>query len=160
HPLLVPRLIGNTKATTIVVDPRVTKTAMLAGQHLAIRPRSDITLLNGIIRLLFDEGLVDSDSVAAHVDGVADVRAHVQPFTLERVATDCGVEPAQVMAAASAIGRSNRLFVAWTMGVNHSVQGTETVTLLNTLCLLTGNVGRRGAAPFSITGQCNAMGTR
>src|SRR5688572_17127805 len=46
------------------------------------------------------------------------------------------------------------------MGVNHSVQGTETVTLLNTLCLLTGNVGRPGAAPFSITGQCNAMGTR
>ncbi len=50
--------------------------------------------------------------------------------------------------------------VAWTMGVNHSVQGTETVTLLNTLCLLTGNIGRPGAAPFSITGQCNAMGTR
>ena len=46
------------------------------------------------------------------------------------------------------------------MGVNHSVQGTETVTLLNTLCLLTGNIGRPGAAPFSITGQCNAMGTR
>ena len=46
------------------------------------------------------------------------------------------------------------------MGVNHSVQGTETVALINTLCVLTGNVGRPGAAPFSITGQCNAMGTR
>jgi assimilatory nitrate reductase catalytic subunit len=46
------------------------------------------------------------------------------------------------------------------MGVNHSAQGTETVTLLNTLCVLTGNIGRPGAAPFSITGQCNAMGTR
>src|SRR3546814_6061042 len=46
------------------------------------------------------------------------------------------------------------------MGVNHSAQGTETVTLLNTLCVLTGNIGRPGAAPFSITGQCNALGTR
>ncbi len=46
------------------------------------------------------------------------------------------------------------------MGVNHSVQGTETVTLLNTLAVLTGNIGQAGRAPFSITGQCNAMGTR
>src|SRR3546814_11594644 len=58
------------------------------------------------------------------------------------------------------IGRAERCLVAWSMGVNHSAQGTETVTLLNTLCVLTGNIGRPGAAPFSITGQCNAMGTR
>jgi predicted molibdopterin-dependent oxidoreductase YjgC len=50
--------------------------------------------------------------------------------------------------------------VAWTMGVNHSVQGTETVALITTLCLITGNIGRPGTGPFSITGQCNAMGTR
>src|SRR3982751_686508 len=46
------------------------------------------------------------------------------------------------------------------MGVNHSVQGTETVALLCALAAVTGNIGRPGAAPFSITGQCNAMGTR
>src|SRR5439155_23744649 len=73
---------------------------------------------------------------------------------------ECGITVADLRAVARAIGRAERLFAAWTMGVNHSVQGTETVTLLNTLCLLTGNIGRPGAAPFSITGQCNAMGTR
>ena len=46
------------------------------------------------------------------------------------------------------------------MGVNHSTQGTETVNALCNLALVTGNVGRVGASPFSITGQCNAMGTR
>src|SRR5256712_8202878 len=46
------------------------------------------------------------------------------------------------------------------MGVNHSTKGTETVNVINNLALITGNVGKPGASPFSITGQCNAMGTR
>src|SRR5260370_17087983 len=46
------------------------------------------------------------------------------------------------------------------MGVNHCSQGAVTVTAINNLALITGNIGRAGAAPFSITGQCNAMGTR
>ncbi|HUR18207.1 MAG TPA: nitrate reductase [Acidimicrobiales bacterium] len=160
HPLLAPRVLENTDATVIVVDPRVTKTAMVADQHLAVRPRSDIALINGMLKVIIDEGLVDTDYVAAHTEGFDELMAHVQAFTLERVAADCGVDAEQIRAAALAFGRAERAFLGWTMGVNHSVQGTETVTLLNTLCLITGNVGRVGAAPFSITGQCNAMGTR
>ena len=160
HPLLVPRVLGNRKARLIVVDPRVTKTTGLADLHLAIRPRTDVTLLNGILKVLLDEDLVDRGYVAAHTEGFEDLVAHVQPYDLARVEAECGVAAEAVREAALAFGRAERGLVAWTMGVNHSVQGTETVTLLNTLCLLTGNVGRPGAAPFSITGQCNAMGTR
>jgi anaerobic selenocysteine-containing dehydrogenase len=160
HPLLAPRIVENTSATVIVVDPRVTKTAMVADLHLAVRPRSDIALLNGMLKVIIDEGLVDHDYVAAHTEGFEELAAHVAAWDLPRVAADCGVPAEQIRAAALAFGRAERGFVAWTMGVNHSVQGTETVTLLNTLCLVTGNVGRAGAAPFSLTGQCNAMGTR
>ncbi|MBN2623457.1 MAG: nitrate reductase [Acidimicrobiales bacterium] len=160
HPLLAPRVIDNPDATVIVVDPRVTKTAMLADQHLAVRPRSDVTLLNGIIKVLLDEGLVDVARARRAADGVDELVDHVQSFGLDRVARECGVPAAEVRRAALALGTAERALVAWTMGVNHSVQGTETVTLLNTLCVLTGNIGRPGAAPFSITGQCNAMGTR
>ncbi|HET9441895.1 MAG TPA: nitrate reductase [Acidimicrobiales bacterium] len=160
HPLLAPRVMENREATVVVVDPRVTKTAMVADQHLAIRPRSDITLVNGMIKVIIEEGLVDRAYVDAHTEGFDDLAAHVAAFDLDRVATECGVPAEEVRRAALAFGRAERGFVAWTMGVNHSVQGTETVTLLNTLCLLTGNVGRAGAAPFSLTGQCNAMGTR
>ena len=160
HPLLVPRVLDNRGATLIVVDPRVTKTAMLADLHLAVRPRSDVVLLNAIIKVLLDEDLVDHAYVDAHTEGLAELTAHVQDYTLDRAATDCGIDAEVIRTAAVTLGRARRAFVAWTMGVNHSVQGTETVTLLNTLCLLTGNVGRLGAAPFSITGQCNAMGTR
>jgi assimilatory nitrate reductase catalytic subunit len=160
HPLLAPRIVDNADATVIVVDPRVTKTAMIADQHLAVKPRSDVTLLNGIIKILLDEGLVDLDRARQVADGVDELVAHVQAFGLDRVERECGVPADDIRRAALALGRAERAMVAWTMGVNHSVQGTETVTLLNTLSVLTGNLGRPGAAPFSITGQCNAMGTR
>jgi anaerobic selenocysteine-containing dehydrogenase len=160
HPLLAPRVLGNPKATVVVIDPRVTKTAGLADIHLAIRPRTDITLLNGMLKVLIDEDLIDHDYVAAHTEGFDELAAHVQAYDLARVAAECGVEVDVLRHVALTFGRADRALVAWTMGVNHSVQGTETVTLLNTLCLVTGNVGKPGAAPFSITGQCNAMGTR
>jgi anaerobic selenocysteine-containing dehydrogenase len=164
HPLLAPRLMDNrssgAKATVIVVDPRVTKTAMLADQHLAVRPRGDVTLLNGMIKVLLDEGLVDHERVRRVADGFDELVEHVQDFDLARVERETGVPADEVRRAALTVGTAERALVAWTMGVNHSVQGTETVTLLNTLSVLTGNLGRPGAAPFSITGQCNAMGTR
>jgi anaerobic selenocysteine-containing dehydrogenase len=160
HPLLVPRLLANRHATLIVVDPRVTKTSGLADLHLAIRPRTDIVLVNAMLKVLIDEGLVDRDYVDAHTEGFADLERHVAAYDLDRSAEVCGITPEQLREAALAFGRAERAMVAWTMGVNHSVQGTETVTLLNTLCLVTGNIGKPGASPFSITGQCNAMGTR
>jgi anaerobic selenocysteine-containing dehydrogenase len=160
HPLLVPRLMDNRDGVIIAVDPRVTKTAMIADVHLAVRPRTDITLLNGIIRLLFAEGLVDQEYIDRHTVGAEDLRRTVEPFTVERVAEECGIAADDLVRVARAFGRAERGMVAWTMGVNHSVQGTETVALINTLCLVTGNIGRPGTGPFSITGQCNAMGTR
>ncbi|MFP5319515.1 MAG: molybdopterin oxidoreductase family protein [Acidimicrobiia bacterium] len=160
HPLLAPRVLENRDATVVVVDPRVTKTAAMADLHLPVRPRTDITLLNGMIKLLIDEGLVDLGYVARHTEGYEALAAHVAPYDLERVAAETGLDADLIRRATVAFGTAERAFVGWTMGVNHSVQGTETVTLLNTLCLLTGNIGRPGAAPMSITGQCNAMGVR
>ena len=162
HPLLMPRVLGAQErgATVIAVDPRVTKTAMVADQHVAVAPRGDIALLNGILRVLLDDGLIDPAEHAGRVDGLDDLLTHLEQWTVERAAARSGVEEDRLRTMARAIGTAERCTLAWTMGVNHSVQGTETVTLLNTLALLTGNIGRPGAAPFSITGQCNAMGTR
>ena len=161
HPLLAPRVLSRAASQTlVVVDPRVTKSAMLADVHIPVRPRGDVALLNGILRVLIDEQLVDLDAAREHVDGLDQLVAHLSTWTVERAAEESDVAPEALVALARTIGRAERCVLAWTMGVNHSVQGTETVTLLNTLALLTGNVGRPGASPFSITGQCNAMGTR
>ena len=160
HPLLTPRLLGPDRPRLIVVDPRVTKTAMLADVHLAVRPRGDIALCNGILRTLFDDGLVDVDARRKHVDGIDELRTHLEAWGVDRAASESGIDAETIRAVAYEIARAASCTIAWTMGVNHSVQGTDTVTLLNSLAVLTGNIGRPGAAPLSITGQCNAMGTR
>jgi anaerobic selenocysteine-containing dehydrogenase len=159
HPLLAPRLIGQGGPRLVVVDPRVTKTAMMADVHLPVRPRTDIVLINGLLHVIFAEGLADQRYLAAHTTGAAELEAHVAAYPPARVAAECGVPEQAVIETARAIGNS-RTVIAWTMGVNHSVQGSETVALLCGLSAVTGNIGRPGAAPFSITGQCNAMGTR
>jgi anaerobic selenocysteine-containing dehydrogenase len=162
HPLLAPRVLENQArgATLVAVDPRVTKTAMLADQHVAVAPRGDIALLNGVLRALLDDGTIDPDMHRGRVDGLDDLLAHLEAWPVERAATESGVPLEQLLLLARTIGGAERCTLAWTMGVNHSVQGSETVTLLNTLAVLTGNIGKPGASPFSITGQCNAMGTR
>jgi assimilatory nitrate reductase catalytic subunit len=160
HPLLAPRVLENRDATIVVVDPRVTKTAMVADLHLPLKPRTDIVLLNGIINILIEKNLIDEAYVRDHTEGFEVLKLHVADYDLLRVAEETGLAATDIEATALAIGNAERAFIAWTMGVNHSVQGTETVALINTLCLLTGNIGRPGASPFSITGQCNAMGTR
>ena len=166
HPLLVPRLLGrhpglpDRPKTLVVVDPRVTKTAMLADVHLPVAPRGDVALLNGVLTTLVEEQLVDVDALRRTVDGLDALLAHLQSWTVERAEAHSGVPADDIRALARTIAGAERATIAWTMGVNHSAQGTYTVTLLNTLALLTGNVGRPGASPFSITGQCNAMGTR
>ena len=160
HPILCWRLQKNPDATVIVVDPRVTKTAMIADLHLPIKPRSDLALLNGLIHVVIEHNLVDHDYVAAHTTGFAALRESVRDYTPERVAELTGLAPDQVVRTAWTYGRASAAFIGWTMGVNHSTKGTETVNAINNLALITGNIGRAGAAPFSITGQCNAMGTR
>ena len=160
HPILCRRVEANRRATVVVVDPRVTKTAMMADLHLPIRPRSDLALLNGLIKVIIDQDLVDRRYIERHTTGFDALRESVAGYTLERVAEITGLTPDLICRTAWLYARARAAFIGWTMGVNHSTKGTETVNAINNLALITGNIGRAGASPFSITGQCNAMGTR
>ncbi len=160
HPILCWRLRANPGTTIIVVDPRVTKTAMLADVHLPIAPRSDLALLNGLIHVVIEHDLVNHDYIARHTAGFEALRESVRECTPERVAAITGLTPEAITRTAWTYAKANAAFIGWTMGVNHSTKGTETVNAINNLALITGQIGRAGAAPFSITGQCNAMGTR
>src|SRR5262249_5768443 len=96
----------------------------------------------------------------AHTTGFEALSESVRSYTPERVSEITGLSVELVYRTASLYGHARSAFVGWTMGVNHSSKGTETVNAINNLALITGQLGRPGAAPFSITGQCNAMGTR
>ncbi len=160
HPILCSRLRANPASTVIVVDPRVTKTAMLADLHLPLAPRSDLALINGLIHVVIEHGLVDRDYVDRHTTGFDALRESVRDYTPAKVAAITGLSTELIYRTAWTYARASAAFIGWTMGVNHSTKGTETVNAINNLALITDNIGRAGAAPFSITGQCNAMGTR
>jgi len=160
HPILCQYLDGNPRKTLIVADPRVSKTAMMADLHLPLKPRSDLALANGIAHILIRHGLIDRDYIANHTAGFDELVRFLEAYPPERVAQITGLSEELLYKTAFLYGRSRAGFIGWTMGVNHSTLGTATVNALCNLALLTGNIGRAGAAPFSITGQCNAMGTR
>jgi assimilatory nitrate reductase catalytic subunit len=160
HPILCRRLQTNPGTRLIVVDPRVTKTAMMADIHLPIRPRADLALINGLIHVIIEHHLEDQEYIAAHTTGFDALRASAREYTPERVSAITGLSVDLIHQTALLYAGARAALIGWTMGVNHSTKGTETVNAINNLALITGNIGRPGASPFSITGQCNAMGTR
>lgn len=160
HPILCPYLEANPKKTLIVADPRVTKTAMMADVYLPLKPRSDLALINGIAHILIRENKIDRSYIEQHTKGFEELCSFLEKYTPEYVSNITGLSQELIHRVATLYGEAKAAFIGWTMGVNHSTKGTETVNAINNLALLTGNVGRVGGSPFSITGQCNAMGTR
>ena len=163
HPIIFNRLtkhLKKTKGAMIVVDPRRTKTAEKATLHLAIKPGSDMMLLNGIAHLLLKWGKVDPGYIDSCTEGFADYVEVVKHYPPDVVAEACGITPQHLAAAARLWAKSKRVLSLWSMGVNQSTEGTAKCRTIINLHLMTGNIGRPGAGPFSLTGQPNAMGGR
>lgn len=164
HPIVFNRLAKyhkkNRHVKMIVVDPRRTPTAEAADLHLAIRPGTDIDLLNGIAHLLMRWQMIDVgfiDDCTSNFSAYAEVIRHYSP---EVVARQCGISVADLETAARYWGKSQRVLSLWSMGVNQSTEGTAKVRTIINLHLMTGQMGKPGAGPFSLTGQPNAMGGR
>lgn len=161
HPILWQRILRNQRSPEIIViDPRKTETAMQATTHLAIRPKSDLVLFYGLARLLIERGLVDHNFIEAHTEDFAGFSDHVAEFSLERTAQETGLASSELIRLADLIGSGKRVSFWWTMGVNQGWEATRTAQAIINLALMTGNIGKPGTGANSITGQCNAMGSR
>src|SRR5207249_2508030 len=106
------------------------------------------------------DGAVDRAFVEGHTTGFDDFADHVAAFPPSRVAAETGLSTDALERLAATIANGERVSFWWTMGVNQSHEGTRTAQALIALALLTGNIGRPGTGPNSVTGQCNAMGSR
>lgn len=161
HPILKLHIAKNPKKPKIIViDPRASKTAQMADIFIPLKPRTDLALFNGLAYIVLEQGWENTEYLKANVTGLGDLRKHLQNYPPQEVANITGVEVKTLYELARLIAGSPSALTAWTMGVNQSYMGTDTVSAIINLHLLTGQIGRPGAAPFSITGQCNAMGTR
>ena len=165
HPVLFQRLVKRKKrhprsVTIVVVDPRATDTSRAADLHLAIAPGTDLALLHGIAHLVLREVGFDSDFIEEATDDFEAYAELVAAWTPARVAALCGIPEEQLRAVARLWGSRRGILSLWSMGVNQRREGTAVVGGLINLHLLTGEIGRPGAGPFSLTGQPNAMGGR
>ncbi len=161
HPILWQRVMNNPHHPEIVViDPRRTETAMQASQHLPVAPKADLSLFYGIARELITKGWIDQDYIDRHTNGFDEFAAFVETYTLEATAAATGLTTRQIERLVRTIHEGERVSFWWTMGVNQSHQGVRTAQAIINLALMTGNIGRPGTGANSITGQCNAMGSR
>jgi assimilatory nitrate reductase catalytic subunit len=161
HPIMWERIARNPHDPEIVVlDPRRTETAVAATQHHALAPKSDLELLYGVAHLLLRWDAIDEGFIAEHTSGFDEFAEHLAAFTPERAAAASGLPVSDVERLAATIAGGERVSFWWTMGVNQSHQGVRTAQAIIDLALMTGSIGRPGTGANSITGQCNAMGSR
>ena len=164
HPIIF-RYIEDAKAANpelkiIVADPRFSESAEIADLHLPLKPGTDIALFNGMMHVLINEGLVDQTYVAAHTNGFAALSEIVKNYSPDTVAEICGIPVADIVQAATWFGTSGASLSMYCQGLNQSAHGTHNNAGIIHLHLATGQIGKPGAGPFSLTGQPNAMGGR
>jgi len=163
HPIIFRRIedakAKNPNMKIVVVDPRRTDTAQFADLHLAILPGTDVALFNGLLHVMLWEGLLDMQFIREHTEGFDALKETVREYTPKMVADICGIREKDIIQAAKWFGTGPTLSM-YCMGLNQSVHGTDKNAALINLHLATGQIGKTGAGPFSLTGQPNAMGGR
>ena len=162
HPIIWQRVRNNKipDRKIIVIDPRRSETARNADYHYPIRWRSDLTLMYTLANQIIEKDYVDHSFVDEHTEGYEDFKEFVRAFTLERGSEATGLSREQILELAELIHNGKAVSFWWTMGVNQGYEAVRTAQSIMNLAFLTGNVGKPGTGGNSITGQCNAMGSR
>ena len=161
HPIMWERIKRNPNdPNIIVVDPRNTETAMMSTSHVDIDPKSDLHLFYGLAKLIIDNGWVDQDYLEKNVNDYEEFFEFVKDYSIDDVIKETGVSKEKIETMATAIGEGKKVSFWWTMGVNQGHEGVRVAQSIINLALMTGNMGKPGTGANSITGQCNAMGSR
>ncbi|MCB9496026.1 MAG: molybdopterin oxidoreductase family protein [Fibrobacteria bacterium] len=161
HPILWERVMMNVRSPKIVVvDPRRTETAQASSLHVPLAPKSDLVLWYTVLRKIVERGWVDREFVDSHTTGFQELSVFLEEFDDARCLQDTGLEAGQLESLVESFRPGRRVSIWWTMGVNQSHEAVRTAQALIDICLVTGNIGKPGTGPNSITGQANAMGSR
>ena len=160
HPVFWGRIRENKEAKIITIDPRKSETAMNSDIWIDIKPKADLVLMYTLANVLIEKGYIDVNYIENHTEGYEEFKNHVAKFTLDKVEAETGISAERVVELAEIIHAGERVSFWWTMGVNQGYQAVRTAQSIINLALITGNIGRPGTGANSLTGQCNAMGSR
>lgn len=160
HPVFWGRIRQNKEAKIITIDPRKSETAMNSDIWIDIKPKADLVLMYTLANVLIEKGYIDKNYIENYTEGYEEFKKHVDKFTLENVEEETGISAERVLELVEIIHAGKRVSFWWTMGVNQGYQAVRTAQSIINLALMTGNIGRPGTGANSLTGQCNAMGSR
>ncbi len=165
HPVVYQRIVAAKQRRpmrVVVIDPRRTPTCDLADQHLALRPGSDAFLFNGLLSYLAAHNALDEPFLDAHCSGFDDAldAARRSNPDLATTAALCDLPLAALEEFFALFAATEKTVTVFSQGINQSSSGVDKGNALINCHLATGRIGKPGAAPFSITGQPNAMGGR
>lgn len=155
------RRISERGGRLVVVDPKRTKTAEEASEHLTIRPGTDAHLLMAMVHVLFADGLVDLGPAGEYVTGVEDVERVARDFPPEAAAPVCGIAADTIRRLARELASAPTAVVYGRIGTCTQEFGTLASWLVDVLNVLTGNLDRPGGAMFCMpaAGAANTQGT-
>ena len=145
-------------AKLIIADPRRQLLSRHAAYHLAFKPGADVSMLNAAIHTIIEEGLTDSQYIAAYTEGFEDLKERIKDFSPERMEAVCGIPTQTLREVARLYARSRAALIFWGMGVSQHVHGTDNVRCLIAMALITGQIGRRGTGLHPLRGQNNVQG--
>ena len=160
HPIFWDRIRSNKDKKLIVIDPRKSETAQHADYWYGLKGKSDLALFYTVANLLIEKGYVNKEYIENYTEGYEDFKEFVKKYTLEKGAEATGLSEEQIVELVELIHSGKRVSFWWTMGVNQGYEAVRTAQAIINLALMTGNIGRPGTGANSLTGQCNAMGSR
>lgn len=160
HPILWDRIRSNKNKKLIVIDPRKSETAQHADYWYGLKGKSDLALFYTVANILIEKGYVNKEYIENYTEGYEDFKEFAKAYTLEKGAEITGLKEEQILEFVELIHQGKRVSFWWTMGVNQGYEAVRTAQAIINLALMTGNIGRPGTGANSLTGQCNAMGSR
>lgn len=146
------------RGKVVVIDPRRTRTAEAASEHVSIRPGADAWLLLAMVNTLFEEGLVDLGRLEPFTNGVGEIEQIAKDFPPEAVEQRTGIDAATIRRLTREYAAAERAAIYGRMGTTTQSFGTLASWLIEVLNVLTGNVDRAGGTmlPLAAAGQPNS----
>ena len=160
HPVAASWIKNAVKNGTqlVVLDPRRSELARMAHRFLQFKADTDVALLNAMMHVIVNEGLVDEQFIASRTIGYAELKANVEGYSPEKMAPICGIDADTIKYVARLYATSKASMILWGMGVSQHVHGTDNARCLIALALMTGQIGRPGTGLHPLRGQNNVQG--
>ncbi|SOY93851.1 tugsten containing formate dehydrogenase alpha subunit; 2Fe-2S ferredoxin N-term domain [Cupriavidus taiwanensis] len=160
HPVAASWIKNAVKNGTklIVADPRRSDLARFAWRFLQFKPDADVALLNAMMHVIVNEGLVDQDFIDSRTIGFDELQRNVAAYSPELMAPICGIDAETIREVARVYATAKSSMILWGMGVSQHVHGTDNARCLIALALMTGQIGRPGTGLHPLRGQNNVQG--